>query len=91
VVAVTEIDTALCLNNVSLGNVIFNDTNSFVDSVSLIDVTEIDTGLCLSSVSFPSVILNDTGTPVFSLGWMASSTRQWYCIAVSVMVPGTCF
>jgi hypothetical protein len=80
--AVTEIDTALCLNNVNLGNVIFNDTDSFVDSVSLIDVTETDTGLCLSSVSFPSIILNDTGTPVFC---------QWYCIPVSVMEHDTCF
>jgi hypothetical protein len=75
VVDATETDTALCLNSVSLDNVILNDTHTFVDSVDLIDATETDTGLCLSRVRFPSVILNGTGTPVFSVGWMASSTR----------------
>jgi hypothetical protein len=74
VVDVTETDTALCLNNVSLYNVILNDTDTLVDNVTLVDVTKTDTRLCLSSVGFPSVILNDTGTPIFSVRWMASST-----------------
>jgi hypothetical protein len=85
----TEISIAFCLNSVGLDNVILNDIDTFVDSVSLIDVTEIDIGLCLNSVGFPSVILNDIGTPVFSFGWMASTTRWWYYIAVSVMVIDT--
>jgi hypothetical protein len=62
VVHVTEINTALWLNNTGLDNVILNDTNTFVDSVGLIDV------------GFPSVILNDTGTLIFSVGRMTSST-----------------
>jgi hypothetical protein len=70
VVDATEINTALCLNNVSLDNCILNYTDTFIDSVGLVDVTETDTGLCLSSVSLPSVILNDTDTPVLVLeGW----------------------
>jgi hypothetical protein len=70
VVDVTETNTALCLNSVGLGNVIVNDTDTFIDNASLVDVIETDTGLCLSSVSFPTVILNDTGTPVsVSGGW----------------------
>jgi hypothetical protein len=73
-VDVIEIDIGLYLNNVGLDNVILNDTDTFVDSVSLIDVIETDIGLCLSSVNFPSVILNDMGTPVFNVGRMASST-----------------
>jgi hypothetical protein len=75
VVDVTKTDSALYLNNVGLDNVILNNTDTFIDSVGLVDVIETDTGLCLSSVSFPSIILNDTGTHVFSVEWMASSTR----------------
>jgi hypothetical protein len=60
----TKIDTTLFLNNVSLDNVILNNTDTFVDSVGLVDVTLTDTGCCLISVSFPSVILNNTGTPI---------------------------
>jgi hypothetical protein len=43
VVDVTEIDIAHCLNSVGLDNVILNDTNTFVDSVVLIDVTKTNT------------------------------------------------
>jgi hypothetical protein len=67
---VKKTNTTLCLNSVSLDNVIFNDTDTFVDSVGLVDVTKIDIGLCLSSVDFPSVILNNSGTLVsVSDGW----------------------
>jgi hypothetical protein len=52
VVDVTETDTRLCLKSVDLDNVILNDTDTFVDSVSLVDVTKTDIGLCLSSVGF---------------------------------------
>jgi hypothetical protein len=69
----TKTDTALCLNGVDLDNVILNDTDTFVDSVSPVDVRETNTGLCSSSVGFPSVILTDNGTPVFSVRWMTSS------------------
>jgi hypothetical protein len=37
---VTEINTALYLNSVGLDNVILNDTDTFVDSVGLVDVTK---------------------------------------------------
>jgi hypothetical protein len=74
VVDVTETDTTLSLNSVGLGNVILNDTDTFIDSVGVIDVIETDTRLGLSSVGFPSIILNDTATPVFSVGRMSSST-----------------
>jgi hypothetical protein len=50
VVDVTETNIALCLNNVGRGNVILNDTDTFIDNVGLVDVT--DTGLGLSSVGF---------------------------------------
>jgi hypothetical protein len=70
VVDVAETDTSLCLSNVGLENVIFNDIDTFVDSVVLVNVTDTDTRLCLSSAGFPSVILNDIGTPVLvSDGW----------------------
>jgi hypothetical protein len=69
-VDVIEIDTAVCLSSVSFDNVILNDTDTFVDNVSLVDVTYTNSGLCLSSVCFPRVILNGTGTPVsVSNGW----------------------
>jgi hypothetical protein len=75
VVDVSKTDTALCLNNVSLDNVILNDTDTFIYSVGLIDVTDIDIGLCLRSVGFPSVILIDTVTPISVLdGWIIHST-----------------
>jgi hypothetical protein len=89
VVDVTETNTALCLNIVSIDNVILNNTNTFIHSVGLVDVTETDIELCLNSVSFSSVILNDTSTPVFSVGRMVLSTRHWYYIIVLDMVPNT--
>jgi hypothetical protein len=51
-----------------------NDTDSFVESVGLIDATETDNGLGLTSVGFPSIILNDSGTPIFWVERMVSST-----------------
>jgi hypothetical protein len=62
---------------VGLDNVILNNIDAFIDSVSLVDYMETNTGLCLSSTGFPSIVLNDTGTIVFSVRWVASSTRQW--------------
>jgi hypothetical protein len=48
VVDVTEINIALCLNSVSLGNIILNDTDTFVGSVSLVDVIDINSGVCVT-------------------------------------------
>jgi hypothetical protein len=80
VVDVTETNIALCLNNVGRGNVILNDTDTFIDNVGLVDVT--DTGLGLSSVGFPGIILNDTSTPILVLdGWRhpLDSGITWQC------------
>jgi hypothetical protein len=74
VVDVTETDIALCLNRVGLVNIIFNNTDTFIDTVFktivvvVVDVTETDTTICLNSVSLVNVILNDTDTLVYSVG-----------------------